>query len=352
VARAFLSVLLLQLVAGAVADAQTQGAVRLTVGGGADSNASRDYLEVGAQGDAMALVLVSLQGRWWTERFSVSGTYDGGARKFFLLPSEDVLVQAASADLGFKLGGPWALGLELRAKDRRGTDRSYSDLWGSLYLSLSPDAQLDLRLYAAAHRFLYWPSFGYAYGAPELGGSARYRFNALHSLLTFAEHGARRYMQEARVRCDVTLPGSCTRIGQRQDSAWVAGVGYNFRGSFTFGATYSFFGQDSNSFGETQLRHRVLLTGGFRLFFKSMLFAQVSLNLTQFPDNVFLSPDLSLLEDDETTNSGSLRWVRPLSQHLDVEVRYALYQALFLRSGPNGLSYLRHVGWVGLTYRP
>jgi hypothetical protein len=172
----------------------------------------------------------------------------------------------------------------------------------------------------------------------------RYRFNRRHTLSVFGEYGSRRYGVEARPpegREDLVL-------GRRKDGALSAGAGYTYRGAWAAGLTYTFQEVSSNSFGETVLRHRLSGSAGLRLPWSVMLLAQGTLGLTRYPDGIFLSPEIILVEEDEGQNSLSLKLARPVSEHVDVELSYALYSTSLPR---NGLSYFRQVLGVGLTWR-
>ncbi len=86
-----------------------------------------------------------------------------------------------------------------------------------------------------------------------------------------------------------------------------------------------------------------------RLPWKLTLLAQGSLGLNLNPDGVYLSPEIILLEEDEALNSLSLKLARPLTERLDVELSYAVYDTQLPR---NNLFYFRQVGSVGITWRP
>ena len=73
-----------------------------------------------------------------------------------------------------------------------------------------------------------------------------------------------------------------------------------------------------------------------------------ALQWTAFPDGIFLSSDILLLNDEENANSASVRLARPLSDSVDVELRYALFQYQLVAQK---LSYQRQVAFVGLSAR-
>ncbi len=349
------TVALILVLVSAVADAaELDGRVRLSTGAGVDTNARRDYSQLGAVSDGMLSLTGAAEGRVQFERAQLSGTYDGGLRRFLLYPTEDVLIQAAEGEASMALGRVFGMGVQGRGRDRRGGQRDYTDLSGSVFFDFVPDSALSLRAFAGGHRFVYWPVFGYSFSATEVGGSARYRIDKRHSLLAFGELGMRRYSSEARPAPSLPDDSSSQPIslGRRLDTAFQVGGGWAWRGPFTVSLSYAYLDQDSNSFGETSRRHRLSGSAGFRLPWKIYLFTQVTGQFTDFPDGVFLSPDapeVNLAEDSENHNAVSVRLVRPVSKDLDVELRIARYWSQ-LRE--NELDYRREVGWIGLTWRP
>lgn len=331
------------LTLGARARAQAaEGGLRLAGATGFDSNARRDFLETGAEPDFLASARLAAQGRLQRDGFSAEGRYDVGARKFLHVADADALVQALSLEAGAPLGRFVRLGLAADGKDRRG-DRPYTELLGGPFLGFSPDAQVEVRLEARAHRFLYWQVFGYSFWAPELQAWAQYRFDRRHTAFASAELGTRRYSAPARDFPDVQPPRD---LGRRQDATFAGTLGYSFRGPFSLSATYGFFSADSNSYGESFQRHRLTLSGAVRLPARFILLGDMAVQLTRYPDGVYLSQQFALKQDDESFNQLSLRLVRPLSERVDLELTYALY---YTRFPANALTYLRHVGSVGVT---
>jgi hypothetical protein len=74
--------------------------------------------------------------------------------------------------------------------------------------------------------------------------------------------------------------------------------------------------------------------------------AQVALQLTLLPDGVFLSPDLTVLEDGESSSAVTVKLVRALGAHVELDVRYAFY---FDQLPTNGFVYQRHVVTLGVA---
>ncbi|WP_224372236.1 hypothetical protein [Hyalangium versicolor] len=348
VSRLLSTLLLAALVLpGGARASDTEGALRLTSRLMVDSNAPRDFHgpETPAPLADLALsVLAAADGRITGESLQLVGRYELGGRKYARYTSEDVLVQAGALEGSMALGTQAGLGLEGRAKDRRGGSRDYSDLGADAFLEYVPDVRLALRIRAGAHRFVYRPDSRANFGGSEVGFLGRYRFDRRHSLSVFGEYGGRRYGVEARPPPE----RQGLSLGRRQDGALSAGATYTYRGPLALGLTYTFQEISSNSFGETVLRHRLSGSVGLKLPWNVTALAQGALGLSRYPDGIYLSPEIILVEEDEGQNALSLKLARPVNAHLDLELSYSLYGTRLPR---NELSYLRQVAGVGLTWR-
>lgn len=337
----------LVLASGAHA-ADVEGSVRVTGRLMLDSNAPRDFSDEVPGGepqpDMAFSLLAASEGRITGESLQLVGRYELGGRKYLGYTDEDVLVQAAAVEGSTALGTMLGVGVEGRGKDRRGGTRDYSDLGAGAFLEYAPEVRLALRLRVGAHRFVYRPNSAANFGGPEGGFVGRYRFNRRHAMSVFGDYGARRYGVEAQLPTGSEAPSP----GRRRDGALSAGAGYTYRGSWALGLTYTFQEISSNSYGETVLRHRLSGSAGLRLPWRLTLLAQGALGLSRYPDGIYLSPDIILVEEDEGQNSLSLKLARPVNERVDVELSYALYSTNLPRIG---LSYFRQVVGLGLTWR-
>lgn len=340
-----LLLLLAAVPAGAV---DARGGGRVWTGLGFDSNARRDYTSPGVptQPDGFLFGLGHLQGTLdFADRFRLLGTYDIAGRKFLLLPSEDTLVQDASLELDIAVARVLNVGVQGHARDRRGAERDYTDLTGGLLIDFLPTNDLDVRLTFGAHRFIYWQRFAYSYSGPEGLLSARYRFTRRHSLQVFGSFIPRTYNANARppppVEGEPDPP-----VVVRHDSYFAVGASYSYRGPFHLTAGYAYYDQTSNSYGETIRRHRLSLTGGFQLPLKLTLLTSLTAQFSTFPQGVYLSPDLTVVEDDENASSLTVKLVRPVSKYVEIDVRYAGYLNFLPQ---NDFRYLRHVVSAGLA---
>ena len=340
--RALLPLTLLLSVQSLAAD--LSGHARLWVGPGFDSNATRDFVSTGQTTwpDGFLYGVGSVDGTALFERVSLFGAYDIAGRKFITQPLEDTVLQTAELNASVTLTKAISVGVVGRARDRRATDRGYTDLSTAAILDFRPDASLQASVEVGAERFLFNPRFSYSYSGPTATARVKYRMDRKHSLWVNGSYMPRKY--NGTTNDNPNLDDEVSIL--RRDSVVSAGLGYSFRGPFQLSASYGFFEQSSNSYGESQRRHRLQVNAGIRLPWSLMLFASGALQLSQFPDAIYLSPDLQVIEDEENSSFVTLKLVRPLDAHVDLDVRYALYvnvlpQAAFL--------YLRQVASVGIT---
>ena len=331
---------LLVLLPALALGAESHGALRLTLLGGLDGNPQRSF--AGGDMSAVGTGELTAEGSLVGARWDLGARLGFGGRGYASASDENVFVQQAVLEGDYALA-PWlSLGFSGRAKDVRGGDRPYADLSAGPRLSIVQGA-LDVDLSAEGRRFVYRPDAAYSFGALVLAGEARYRFSR-HHLGSFS------FASESRgfSAFAAPTPPQTGSSDKRTDSVLSAGVGYRYRGPFTLAAGYTLEDDSSNSYGESALRHRINAQLGLRLPFGTMGFLAASLQLSHYPDGVYLSPDILLVEDSEALDSASVRLVRPLGAHVDLELRYGLY-ATSLPS--NGLSYLRQLASLGVTLR-
>ncbi|WP_163780987.1 hypothetical protein [Myxococcus vastator] len=353
VVRSFAPLLLVlaMLAAGGAPAAEWEGALRGTGRLLLDTNAPRDFSDAftaSPERDFAFSLLGSAEGRGSFERAQLVGRYELGTRLYVLYQDENTLVQSGAVEASHAVGTALGIGLEGHAKDRRGGSRSYSDLGATAFLEYAPDVRLALRVRAGARRFVYRPDPTANFGGPEVGVLGRYRFDRRHNLSVFGDWNARRFGTQPRARPPGMGGGSGLLPGRRQDGALTAGASYTYRGPLALGLTYAFQEVSSNSYGETIRRHRVSANAGVRLPWRVTLLAQGSLGVIQYPDGIYLSPEIILVEEDEGQNSLSVKLARPLTESLDVEVSWGIWSTRLPR---NALTYTRQVFSTGFTWR-
>ena len=338
--------LVLLLWSAAAQAVELQGSARAWVGSGLDTNPRRDFVAPGGQTptDVALHALAQLEGALLWQRALLAATYEAGGRKFVLVPSEDTVVQNAAIDAEAWLTRGLGVGARLRGRDRRGAERSYTDLGADALVLLAPDRPLEASGRVGAHRFLFWERFAYSFFGPSFGFQARYRFTRRHAVSTHLDYEPRTYNAEAAPN-----PGldGAPAPGTRRDGWLTVGLAYSYRGGWAFTGGYDFLEQSSNSFGESVRWHRLSLSVGVPLFWKLTLLGNAALQLAQYPDGIYLATDLLVL-DDENQSQVSLKLLRPLGDFFELDLRWALYFNALPR---NELTYLRTTVTLGLAFR-
>jgi hypothetical protein len=122
-----------------------------------------------------------------------------------------------------------------------------------------------------------------------------------------------------------------------------------YSGSRLWGARYELHVNDSTSFGESLVRHRLELSGTGELFGDLFLTARVVLQLNQFLDPALREGDTGtfITIEDESKNAFFLHVTRDLSEAWTLEARYALYANAFSESD---IDYRRHTVYAGVIY--
>jgi hypothetical protein len=117
-------------------------------------------------------------------------------------------------------------------------------------------------------------------------------------------------------------------------------------------AAYELQATDSNSFGQSLLRHRLELGVTTETWFDVFLTARAALLVITFLDPLLLARDVNsqtfLTIDDENRNALSLHLSRDMSDHWVGEARYALYTNEF---ATDELRFRRHLAYAGVAYR-
>lgn len=353
--------ILLTLGAATTNAAGFTGNARAWTGAGLDTNPRRDFTtsDIIPPYDIFAGALVSLNGTVDTDSGwgRLYGSYDFAGRKFFLYPSEDTLIQSITLDGSIGLGKYFGVGLSGKIRDRRGAQREYSDLSGEAYVEFVPDAHINLKVRAGAHRFLYWNLFSSSFYGPSFGASLVYRFNKRHSVFMLGDFEPHTFNADACVRVDTGNPeevlcGVDPPPPVRSDAVISVAAGYSYRGPFHLSTQYSYIDSSSNSYAETFRRHRISATLGLRLPLDFTVLLSGAVQFVQYPEGLKLineqpgAPDLKVPEDDENANTVTLKIVHPLGKHFDMDFKYSVY---FNKLGR--FTYLRMVGSLGVGWK-
>lgn len=115
-------------------------------------------------------------------------------------------------------------------------------------------------------------------------------------------------------------------------------------------ASYQLTVIDSNSYGQSMVRHRGTLSATTNFPWKLVGTALVTLQFDQFLDGLIVKRDLQNSEftslEDENLSSLQLRLARPVTDTWSVEMRGAIWRAL----GDNMADFKRELVYVGVIY--
>ncbi len=267
-----------------------------------------------------------------------------GARLFAEQSPEDTAVGQLSLTHAIGLTRKLTLRFDASGKDKwvANDDRAYADYGGGVGLSIGPFLRTRLDLRAGYRAFDYFPDSDFSEQGPVFSAalvSSPWRKQTIF--------GSYRLFPQYYQGPQVYFPDGST-AGQRFDWYHVASAGYSYQGPVVLSITYSFIDDKSNSYGETFLRHRVEVLAGVVLPWELYAVATGALQLTSFPDGLYLSPQLLLLEDDDDLDEISVKISRDLGKGFGIEARYGYYRNYLQQ---NGLTYERQVAYLGVVYR-
>jgi hypothetical protein len=167
--------------------------------------------------------------------------------------------------------------------------------------------------------------------------------------------GVARREYDAPVVLDLCPPGqtefACLGLGDRArvDLEPHAGVMFAYTGAVILEARYLAALVQSNSFGQSYLRHRVEASLTAELPLELLVTLRGVLQLTQFLDPLLLSRDVGILNlDEENRNVVSLRLARELGHGLTAEARVDVYRNEF---ATQELRFARETAYLGLLVR-
>lgn len=281
-------------------------------------------------------------GRPWAHQ-RTELTAELGARWFESQGPEDAAVGEAQLVHEIGLSRALVLRFDANGKDKwvENDDRAFANGGAGAALWIGPWLRTRLELRAGYQAFDYVPDQDFSEQGPEFSAAFVTRIARKQSL-RIDYRLLPQYYQGAQL-----LPSGAV-AGQRFDWYHVASASYSLQAPFVLSVTYSFTDDSSNTWGESYLRHRVQLFVGVLLPWDVYLVGSAALQLTSYPDGLYLSPQLLLLEDDDDLNEVSLKLSRDFGKGFAVEVRYGYYRNDFAQ---NGLNYERQVAYVGVAWR-
>jgi hypothetical protein len=285
---------------------------------------------------------LDVSGRPWAHQHT-DLALDIGGRLFASQWEEDTLVGAATLVHDIGLSRKLSLRFDASGKDKwvENDDRAFADYGAGVALSLGPWAKTRFDVRAGYQAFVYFPDTDFS----ELGPSFSISLSSTPWTRQTLAVGYRlmpQFYQGPQV-----FP-SGAEAGQRFDWYHLATASYTLQAPIVLSVIYSFIDDDSDSYGESYLRNRVQLVVGAALPWELFLVGMAAVQLTSYPDGLYLSPELLLLEDDDDLDEVGVKISKDVGKGFSIEARYGFY---YNGLQQNGLTYERHVAYLGVAWR-
>jgi len=247
-----------------------------------------------------------------------------------------------------------------------GIRASYFDAFGSFdtmsaFRTGEADAQLAVRhgdhhveAFVGWRTFHYKPESDFDFAGPRFGLGYRYTFLAeeeMWALRTGYSLHRRAYTAQSMANgCgpdEPVLPSCLVPTGDdRVDLFHDVSLELGFTGAFLASARYQIMVNDSSSFAQSLVRHRLELATTLDTWLEVVLTVKVLLQVNGYPDGLILQGDLGTFVtiEDETRNALIIHLTREIASGWLIEARYAFYFSPF---APEVSSYTRHALYLG-----
>lgn len=220
-------------------------------------------------------------------------------------------------------------------------DRTFSNLGVDGLLTLRGGDDKKLTLAVGGRDFRYKPDHEFDWNGPvaslrldltlyqdgatsfELSTTAGFE-SRTYNATAFADGCAIGEMESPQCFAPTTIT--------RRDRVQRIGAELTWVGSFVAAAGYQATVVDSNSYGQSLVRHRGTLSGTTELFWGLFATGLVQLEIDRYLNGLLVQSDFQHTEftslEDENRSSIQLRLARPLTPALSVEVRAAVWRGI------------------------
>jgi len=346
----------------------------LESGAEADSNVERVETVAGSMTQRIAAPVGRIGARIEHKDHVLGGAYALGASALARLVAssktrpENVMLFAGEGRWLHALDPrPIAAGISITAADARaitgGTGaRTFRNLGADALLALGSGEDRRLTLALGGRDFSYKPSHAFDWRGPVANArldvvlwqtSGKTKTLELTATFGFEQ---RSYASNALANVcppDATPSYQCSAGTSlaRRDRYQRANVELTWVGEVVATVGYQLIVIDSNSYGQSLVRHRIMTSGTVELADKLFGTATATLQLDQYPDGVLVEKDLQHHEltnlEDENRSSLQVRIARELSATWSLEARGALWRDL----GNTGTaSFRRELLYLGVVY--
>lgn len=286
---------------------------------------------------------------------------------------EDVAVLAADARYDARLASrPLGLGLRLSYYDAverdtfddmgKSVDHDFRTGDATAQLTLLPDGGGRVTASFGWRAFQYKPAPSYDFAGEHAGigyqralerdGAGDEPGPTWELAVDYAIH-RRAYDGPAYTRIcadDAELTSACLAPSnlQRVDLLHIAAVEVGYAGERLWSARYELQVDDSNSFGQSLVRHRLELSATTEAWWSVFVTAKATAQVIQFLDPLLLSRDIGVLTiEEENRNALTVHATRELGEAWALEARWALYTNEF---ATQELRYRRQTFYLGAVY--
>jgi len=285
---------------------------------------------------------------------------------------EDVTLLAADLRWLHPLGDrPVAAGFAVSAIDAFPLDddygaRTFRNLGADLVINAHDGEDYRLNLAFGARQFVYKPPTEPAHLFDWSGPSANARLDLMlwqtsghtRSLERASTVGFEAQSYESRAFVNACAPGavpepSCTAATDlaRRDRAARAGLELTYVGSYVASLGYQLTVIDSNSFGQSFARHRVLASGTVSVG-KNFISLLAILQIDQYLDGLLVQADLVHQEftnvEDENRSSAQIHVARKLTDEWSFEARAAYWRNIL--GNTMDLAFSRSLVYAGVVF--
>jgi hypothetical protein len=364
-----------------LAPAARADSLRLSLEGGAeyDSNIHRIELREGEAAEVQAAPLLRLGARLRGDTAPRAGhraTIDlfAGGKRFFGDDTDDKGRAPGDENVAMVSGSArYDIGLpERRAVVRfagslydafgdesAGGSRNFQSADGRAAVVLAGPGDHRVTAHAGLRRFRYKPNdlfdwtadhYGLRYAANLWSGDSEGEADASAVGVTFDYRIERRDYASAVLTdaCDPPCPDPA--IG-RVDLFHAASAEASYTGDRVYSLRYELQVVDSNSYGQSLVRHRVEAGVTAEVPLSVFVTAKATLQYNVFQDGLLLTPDVAaqtgISIDDENRNGLVVHAARELGAAWSAEARYGLFSNEF---ATEELRFRRQTGYLGLLY--
>ncbi|MBC7978752.1 MAG: hypothetical protein H7138_27515 [Myxococcales bacterium] len=262
---------------------------------------------------------------------------------------------------------PLAIGFGVTAADSSAIGggvgaRTFRNLGADILLALGNGAERHLLLAVGGRDFSYKRGHIFDWRGPTVSArldlllwqpQSKTRTLELAATLGFE---SRRYNSNALTNsCPPSAPATelCSTGTSltRYDRYQRAGAEINWTGEIVATAGYQLTAIDSNSYGQSLVRHRILASATTELIDKLFGTVTATLQLDRYPDGLLVANDVTLQEftnlEDDSRSSLQIRIARELTTAWSLEVRGAVWRDL---GNPGAAAFRRELAYAGVIY--